>query len=510
MIIAMYSITDKQKYIFSSPKLKDNIGASILLGVILSRFIEDELTKLNGANFIKEDKTERFFINSKLNFKNYDLIFLFSGGGNALLAFKNKEIFHKFNQLLTKTVFEKSGGGVNLVFTSIEVDDNSRLRYHDIYQRLASDLVYKKRQSTPIYPLLSQSITKTSVSDGMPIINDAEESIITHSKREALHKYIEDYFKDEKILENTKNKDLDALLTDEEDNRLGIIHIDGNRVGAQIKSILSQPKNLDNFERALIITKEIGRKLQKAYTEAFKTLTDKIKEDNIKLRPIVLAGDDVTYAISGKYALASAELFLKEIKEKKEIEIVDKSSIKLSACAGVAIVNKHYPFYRAYALAESLCDSAKKRAKSKDPTNPGNWIDFQLLITPYIKNLDSIRKSYYEENISTNFKKIARPYSIDEPKNHPFSFESFKTLYEEFASKWPKNKLKEFRNIFIESNTEIKLFIEQLKTRRIDLPWIWEDSYRAEEEYLVKIENELITPYFDAVEMYGYYNQLEE
>ena len=517
MIVGMYSITDKQKYIFSSPKLKDNIGASVLIDAVFSNITKKIIEELGGINYMDSNEDEVFEGNT-LNFKKARLIYLFHGGGNAMIAFKDLDAYKTFNERLTKNVFLESGGGINIVFTYTKIEDSSKIEYNKLYKDLQIKLSEEKRKSTPPYPLLSQSITENSLIDGLPKIkhSDEESSIISKHKREALKKYAKDYFKED-ISGYTKN--FDELISKGE-NRLGVVHIDGNNMGKQFKEIMSK---VGDFKEALIVLKRLGKEIDNVYKSIFKEVKSEIGED--KIRPIVLAGDDVTYVISGELALYSAEQFLKKLKRKENLEItIDNRKIEfhLSACAGVAIVNKHYPFYRAYRLAEELSDSAKKRAKNlKEKTDKGeftgNWIDFQLLITSYIKDLESIKEDYYEASGDNKFNKRLRPYSLDRKENDPLSFESFKKLYEDFSN-WPKNKLKTFRNTFIKPETEIEKFISQIGTRDLKPSYIWDERYKIpNKRFVIKIEElkdfeecAVFTPYFDVLETYGYYKKPNE
>ncbi len=517
MIVGMYSITDKQKYIFSSPKLKDNIGASVLIDAVFSHTTKRIIKELGGINFMDLNEDEAFNGNT-LNFERAKLIYLFYGGGNAMIAFKDFDTYKTFNEKLTKSVFLESGGGINIVFIHQEIEDISKIDYNRLYKDLQIELSKEKRRSTPPYPLLSQSVTESSLVDGLPSVKhtDEENSIISKHKRDALRKYAENYFK-----EDTSNytKNFDELISKGE-NRLGVVHIDGNDMGKQFKEIMG---DVGDFKEALIVLKRLGKEIDNVYKSIFKEVKSEIGED--KIRPIVLAGDDVTYVISGELALYSAEQFLKKLKGKEKLEIMINNreiAFHLSACAGVAIVNKHYPFYRAYRLAEELCDSAKKRAKGlKERTDKGefagSWIDFQLLITSYIKDLDSIKKDYYEASSVYTFNKRLRPYSIDREENDPLSFESFKKLYKDF-SRWPKSKLKAFRNTFIKPETEIEKFISQIGTRDLKPSYFWDEKYRIpNKQFVIKIneledleEYPIFTPYFDVLETYGYYNKPNE
>ena len=64
------------------------------------------------------------------------------------------------------------------------------------------------------------------------------------------------------------------------------------------------------------------------------------------------------------------------------------------ACAGIAIVKSHYPFARAYALADELCSSAKTfRAREGIA---GSCLDWHFALSGLSGNLETIRSREYE------------------------------------------------------------------------------------------------------------------
>ena len=77
------------------------------------------------------------------------------------------------------------------------------------------------------------------------------------------------------------------------------------------------------------------------------------------IRPIILAGDDITYICNGSIAIETARIMM-EILEDERLNVEGIDFGNLSACAGVAIIKKGYPFKKGYELAEDLCSSAKK------------------------------------------------------------------------------------------------------------------------------------------------------
>ena len=91
---------------------------------------------------------------------------------------------------------------------------------------------------------------------------------------------------------------------------------------------------------------------------------------------------------------------------------------RLSACAGIAIIKPHFPFYNAYNLAEELMKSAKtikkklQRKKAKTPW-PSSALDFHVLYDASASELDFIREGLQVEVPGKNKTKIyGKPYVV--------------------------------------------------------------------------------------------------
>ncbi|EPS52112.1 hypothetical protein CFSAN002368_11611 [Clostridium botulinum A1 str. CFSAN002368] len=63
----------------------------------------------------------------------------------------------------------------------------------------------------------------------------------------------------------------------------------------------------------------------------------------LPIRPIILAGDDITFISNGKIAIDITRLFTEEITEQKEQ--FGKNKYNLTTSAGIAIVKRNHPFF---------------------------------------------------------------------------------------------------------------------------------------------------------------------
>ena len=94
----------------------------------------------------------------------------------------------------------------------------------------------------------------------------------------------------------------------------------------------------------------------------------------------------------GRLGLALATKFLTYFEE--ETGKYKAIGGNLTACAGVAIVKSHFPFARAYELAEELCKSAKDDRKEKDVS--GSCLNWHFALSGILNSLKTIRDTEYK------------------------------------------------------------------------------------------------------------------
>ena len=113
------------------------------------------------------------------------------------------------------------------------------------------------------------------------------------------------------------------------------------------------------------------------------------KIDLLPFRPIVFGGDDVTFVCEGRIGLSVAVKYLRQFSAQ-----ILKDEKQAYARAGVAIVKAHYPFARAYDLAEELCASAKKRIKALRPDDASaTMLDWHFATSGLILPLKEIPRA---------------------------------------------------------------------------------------------------------------------
>jgi hypothetical protein len=159
------------------------------------------------------------------------------------------------------------------------------------------------------------------------------------------------------------------------------------------------------------------------------------KQDSNKwilpFRPLVSGGDDITFVCDGRIGLDMAVRFI-EAFESKTQEIL---GTRLTACAGIAIVNAHYPFARAYELAEELCQSAKKERHDSKQTNL-SLIDWHYTPGGLYSDLDGLRQREY--TVPEGLLHLRPLFLADQDKYR--TWRQVQRVATEFQTKWSDHR----------------------------------------------------------------------
>ena len=220
---------------------------------------------------------------------------------------------------------------------------------------------------------------------------------------------------------------------------VGVIHIDGNGVGAIMRDLgeaFEKTNNtLDKLAKAPYLRKpnpcgkkpprvrSYGRKpprfqwfvmevnyrldgvVKEAVARSWADVECLANDDDIDLVPVVpvlVGGDDVTVYTDGRYAIPFAEAYIRHYEEltKKDALLSVLATVAgapkkgpLTASAGVAIVGRNFPFHIAYDLAEGLVSRGKKLGKKKREV-PCSTIDFHVLRDATVLDPDETLDEY--------------------------------------------------------------------------------------------------------------------
>lgn len=262
----------------------------------------------------------------------------------------------------------------------------------------------------------------------------------------------EDPFQLEKAFQDVSDDNGATGTRPEELSSVGVIHIDGNGVGAIMrdlgKAFERVDDQLDSFERStnkrkknpcdneladaprdrkenpcdraedpfqwfvMEVNYRLDRVVNQAVTEAWKTVyrlaTGKSAPEAppvvpvVPVVPVLVGGDDVTVYTDGRYAIPFAEAYIQHyecLTDKdallRELAVMAgaKEAGPLTASAGAAIVGRNFPFHIAYDLAEGLVSRGKKLGK-KPGASPCSTIDFHVLRDATVLDPDDTLDEY--------------------------------------------------------------------------------------------------------------------
>lgn len=497
--LVMLQTNSNQPFIFSSPRLREQIGASFEI-TLLSHWVAEVAQGLVSKN--RPGKNKR-----RTNFWVSD------SSGKVIVRFTEKDgepgdLAKKLITQMTRRALTDAPGldvtGVFIETSSGPVDpvDLKRL------DREFSEYSLNRRPAAtrfPQFPFLQRAEesalpASTPLTDedegnireyakdlGVPLLADKEKQLPTQTGKDkgrslslpsrvkrawsrsarrlqledvvkrqhtsekpegTITNLYEDPFQLEKAFQDTSDES-DAVNAVPELSSVGVIHIDGNGVGAIMRDLGEAFKKtnntLDRLAKAPYPRKsnpcgtkpphfqphskkrprvrsyggkparfqwfvmEVNYRLDGVVKQAVAMAWDKVTEIARKDKlpgppvvPVLVGGDDVTVYTDGRYAIPFAEAYIRhyeELTEKdellKQLAVVAgaKKSGPLTASAGAAIVGRNFPFHIAYDLAEGLVSRGKKLGKKKD-TVPCSTIDFHVLRDATVLDPDDTLDEY--------------------------------------------------------------------------------------------------------------------
>lgn len=427
-VLCMYDIRGKQEFIYRSSKLKEIVGASLIIRDLFEDYLYDAAKtcrdNINKESKVKEEykgkdaifkydpnkkELEKFNFEKfeeRMNGDQYIGEIVYDGGGNFLLLYKDKVAMKKTTEIFTKKILKEIG---TLKVVATYIGDISKDNYHSDDPKNLGDYekLYQKhrlRESTALYtlPYGSLPIVQTEPTSSLPLtyMYDNAPKDSSASEKNYVKYSTETNAKLKKYWEETRKPDcemgetvLDNIVaeTKGEDSMLAIFYIDGNAMGAKVQACLKGKKNYDDCVNLL---REFSKKIQKTFIDDRKA--DMLKTDdtkssdkkNYKSRILIGAGDEMTI-------ICKADESYETIKE-----YLSKIPSPYSSCAGAAIFHSHTPFSDAYRIAEQCCEDTCKNYMKDNELTLANLMDFEYCQGGIGFKLSDIRKENGDDNNS--------------------------------------------------------------------------------------------------------------
>lgn len=521
--ITFIDTTGIQGYVFSSNRLQENIGASHLVSAATGEWIEETLVKLG----IPKDKQTEAIESSNCNAE-----LIYSGGGNALIIFKSKQMAIEFTEILSRKVLLEAPG-LNLLVAHQQFDWNGQKKLYQVVQEVTNKIERQKYERIISVPLLGLGVTATCNSTLLPAIDikhgDSKEEKSYLISRETKQKLIaanQANVKLQKLFAGVVDTDIYQFpyRTDNlgrspgESSYAAVIHADGNGMGKRFQKYGHEKENRDYINAM----RELSRSIQKAEEQALISVTEtiinsisegkvvgKLGEFKLKgkyylpFRPLVYGGDDTTFVCEGRLGLELAALYLRELQKQT---VADGK--KLTACAGICVVKTHHPFARAYEISEALCREAKKFVKEDNKDKSFSALDWHLAASSLSSSISEIRQREYKvESGELNM----RPVRLNKHDDEWRTWEGFTGIVRQFSEnkEWRDryNVIMELRDVLRQGSLATQEFLRNKGLDNLpEFPKCSKDIDKLTKEGWLDKK----CGYFDAIEAIEFYLALDK
>jgi hypothetical protein len=463
MYLLLLETSGNQNFIFSTNKLRENIGASELTYRAGTQWVMDAVAEINtwqrpkvylDSSSIRAALLDRTF-NQPIS-ADVEVEIIIATSGKALLLAKDQELAKQIIQAVTHKALIAAPGldicGVISAEFDLETGDLGKMN-QQVHQRFEG---VRGGRSGPESRFLRLPVVAECATSGLPamvvsrVAGDkvALRSSVSEEKRNARNRGFDRI----QSLLRSRNPRFEFLgnISDFEDDFpediswLSVVHADGNGLGQIFLDFGKHTQgNRDYIDKYRRFSTAIDICTENAFLDAIESVfispEQKLESGKIviPLVPLILGGDDLTVVCDGQYALQFTEQFLTNFEQRTQHPVTlptgEESTIisdlaqqhlpaaRLSACAGITVMKKHFPFAVAYELAEDLIKSAKTIKdilKTTDgKTIPCSAIDYHILYDSSGVDLQSIRAKLDLEKFATRL--YSRPYVVSEPTWYP-------------------------------------------------------------------------------------------
>ncbi len=468
--LLLLEVTGIQDYVFKSNHLVQNIGASELVQTATEEWLSTTIENEDLQSNFTWNETDGLILDSKQHLSNskLDVELIYSGGGVAMLLFANDNNAANFLARFTrKTLEEATGLQPVAIYDKFDWEKDSLAGKH---RELRGKLAARKLDRRHSAPMTGLGVTAKCVFTGMPAVGwDNDPELVGHEAAERKKRLNEPPRRicaevAKKLKNAHRARKRLSKIAPEVDSQgfefaanfndfgekgtssfIAVIHADGNAMGMRFNKIgekYHEPEKNDQYVKKLhefslsirdITQDALGATIKfllaqwPDYVEKLETSTKRGPGGKklLPFRPIVFGGDDVTFVSEGKLGLILAAKYLQELSKR---ELADGEPP--FARAGVAVVKSHYPFSRAYRLAEQLTDNAKKRiGYLTQPTENNTFVmDWHFSTTGVEAGLNAIREREYSAESGNPL--LMRPVRIGEPEVTPNVWRTWQTFAE--------------------------------------------------------------------------------
>ncbi len=442
--LMILEVSQKQAYIFSSNKLRDNVR--------------------NSENICQVTDPEYFGVlagKAGLPFSR-DANVVYSGGGHTVLEFDGEEEAKRFAYEVSKTV-RRDFPGLEL-FIKTEPYDEKESPGENL-KNLAQALERKKSVRRASFGQGTFGVERIDASSrkAKPLEKGDQETGWRGWKKE----HVPEGYREASQFEDLGNSRNTSSF-------IAVIHIDGNAMGKRVEQLRRDYENTswDQYKEAFRrFSDSVDRDFKASYGEMADRIAESLKagagekldleKNYFPARKIILAGDDVCFVTEGRIGLEAARIFIEQLSGKRN----EQDHRNYTACAGVAIVHQKYPFYKAYELAEMLCSNAKRSMAEYGAEGRACAIDWHIEFGELVDSIESLRENYVTAD---GCRLELRPYILSapedvlakEPVRRYENFRRFLSVIQQEKLSYARGKLKEFREALKEGETASEYYLK--------------------------------------------------
>lgn len=440
MILALYDCRSKQDYIYRTNKIREISGGSMLLSQVYEFFINEASSK--NISFYNDGKWKGLDFSIKsFEESGCSAEVLYSGGGNLMVIYKNKEEYIKANRIFSRMLLDKTWT-ISAVVAYIEVGDDFSKDRDALYEKNALN----KNTGNISVPCSVLPFTQVDMRTYMPIVtkNKYEQESLSRESICKLSTY--------NANDNGENSAiyLDDLTTEKgRESLLAIIYIDGNNMGAKLKKKTEGKNSYDEGVNALRrFSEKTNHDFVDAPVNAIEQMLKEKLNDGVKYakyRKVIAGGDEITLICNARMVPDILDVYFRTL---------DSGNSDNYACAGVAIFHSHAPFAEVYEIAEQCCESGKKLSRGYD--SKANFIDFHFCRAGITNDMETVREKQ-EKGLT------ARPYRVDE-EHEGFSYSEFISFAQKLKTIGRAN-IKELGTAVIKGESYYRYEIERINSR---------------------------------------------
>lgn len=510
-VLARYSIRSKQDFIFKTNRLLENVGASVMIADTFDFLfrcakkcgIRFELAKARNkhqmelcgipAPVFSRERVLNLFQQGEL-----DMVELFTGGGNDTVLYRDMETCRRVNACYTMGVLKRFPGMIPLCVCCSPQNYAGEWNYKDAIDSLNRLEEDEKNRMVPGRGRLALPFSQMDRTTFQPLytrvrIGDTPRWFSEES-------WVKDHTGREDVKTEEETRLLDKLVTEKgEESLLAIVHADGNNMRVKVLNKLQGNTDFDfcvnsmrrftlDIDNAFRISGKGA--LEKKRDELRERLSEK-KNAMFFVRWMVMDGDDATFICNVRYAKELTEAYLRGVSEYH-----GDSGEVYSACAGICIFHSHYPFIRAYHLAEDACRSAKNKlheiaADTNRRSLEQGWLDFHCQQSGAGGDLKELRKVHQTETC------MARPWMVcgEGLEKEQKSLERLDALAEVLRKyKVSRSAIKNFGPVYETDRDQGKLNWERICYQKPGL--------RGDAEAVFKEKDALMSALYDLSEIY--------